>query len=169
MQEANNSTGISKRAFADAIGVTPGRVSQMIGAGLPVTAAGRIDLERGKAWVSENIDANRRRVAPGAVQPRNASRNLLDASQAEIARLKAAQLGGNLIDRVATLQAIEGRARFEREAWIGWVNRAAPEIASATNADLQSVVAVLDRLVRDHLANLAQTPLEIEGDRSAAA
>ena len=84
-----------------------------------------------------------------------------ETAEAEIARLKAAKLAADLIDRAATLRAIEGRARFERDAWVGWVNRAAPEIASAMNSELAAVVAVLDRLVREQLATLAATPLDL--------
>jgi len=152
---------LSKKGFAELIGVSPGRVSQLIAGGLPVEPNGRIHVARGKAWVAENVDPNRRRAslddrpAPVIHSPRAAR----EVSEAEIARLKAERLGGHLIDRSATLRTVESRARAERDAWIGWVNRAAPELASATGADLAAVVAALDRLVRDQLVMLASLPL----------
>jgi hypothetical protein len=154
---------LSKKGFAEAIGVSAGRVSQMIAGGLPVEPNGRIHVARGKAWVASNVDPNRRRAsldAPSAPPALVSSRAVRDAAEAEIARLKAERMGRALIDRAATLRTIESRARFERDAWLGWVNRAAPEIASATGADLAATVAVLDRLVRAQLVTLAELPLE---------
>jgi hypothetical protein len=171
MSEAQTSTAdtLSKRGFAEMLGVTPGRVSQHIANGLPVEPNGRIDIERGKAWVRENVDANRRRGYGGAGEPNDGgSRRAREAAEAELAGLKAKKLAGELIDRGATLRAIEARARFERDAWVGWVNRAAPELASATNAELSAVATVLERLVREQLATLAAAPLSVASPVEAA-
>lgn len=154
---------LSKKGFAELLGVSPGRVSQLITAGLPVEPNGRIHVGRGKAWVAANVDPNRRRASVDGPAPSPAllsSRAVRDAAEAEIARLKAEKMGRHVIDRAAALRAIENRARLERDAWLGWVNRAAPEIASSTGADLSTVVAVLDRLVRAQLVTLADMPLE---------
>ena len=153
---------LSKKGFAELIGVSPGRVSQLIAAGLPVEPNGRIHVARGKAWIDANVDPNRRRASlDGPLTPPSqmSPRALRDASEAEIARLKAGRMGGALIDRASTLRTIESRGRAERDAWIGWVNRAAPEIAAATGGDLSATVAALDRLVRDQLLALASLPL----------
>lgn len=151
---------ITKSEFAAAIGVSPGRVSQLVRDGLPVASDGRVDLEAGKAWVADNIDPRRRRALPSENMARSGPRAVRDIAEAEIARLKAAKLAGDMIDRDATLRAIETRARFERDAWLGWINRAAPDIARTCDADLGAVVAILDRLVREQLATLAATPIE---------
>ncbi len=66
-----------------------------------------------------------------------------------------------MIDRRTTLRLVEGRAKFERDALIGWVNRAAPLIAAETGADLSKVTAILDREIRAHLAAMAEKPLEL--------
>jgi hypothetical protein len=160
---------ISKRGFAELIGVSQPRVSQLIAAGLPVEPNGRIHVERGKAWMRQNLDANRRRAAigpataPPALAPSDAltSRAKRDLHEAEIARLKAERLAGRLIDRRATLRVVEGRAKAEREALIGWVNRVAPEIAAATSGDLAAITAILDREVRAHLLAMAEKPVEL--------
>jgi hypothetical protein len=151
---------LSKSEFAAAVGVSPGRVSQLVRDGLPVEADGRVNIDAGKAWIAANIDPRRRRALPSDTASRRSSRAERDSAEAEIAKLRAARLAGDVIDRDATLCAIETRARFERDAWIGWTNRAAPEIARTVNADLAAIVAVLDRLVRDQLATLAATPVE---------
>lgn len=149
---------LSKKAFGEAIGVSAGRVTQMIAMGLPVEPNGRIDLVRGRTWVTENIDPNRRRATLSEGSPLGfaSSRAEREAADAKTARLKAERLEGNLIDRTAALRAIETRARAERDAWISWVNRVAPEVATETDADLGAVAALLDRLVREQLASLAE-------------
>ena len=53
---------LSKKGFAERLGVTPARVSQMITAGLPVERSGRIRISTGLAWVEANVDSNRRRA-----------------------------------------------------------------------------------------------------------
>lgn len=153
---------LSKKAFGEAIGISAGRVSQMIAMGLPVEPNGRVDLTKGRAWVSEHIDPNRRRAAVPDGSPLGfaSSRAEREASDAKTARLKAERMEGNLIDRTAALRAIETRARAERDAWISWVNRVASAVASATDSDLGLVVALLDRLVRDQLATLAEMTIE---------
>lgn len=154
-------TTLSKKAFGEAIGVSAGRVSQMIAAGLPVEPNGRIDPGKGRAWVDAHIDPNRRRAAvEGSPLGFASSRAEREAADAKTARLKAERLEGNLLDRKAALVAIETRARAERDAWISWVNRVAPEVATTTDADLGAVVALLDRLVRDQLATLAEMTIE---------
>ncbi len=161
MPGTHGSQTVSKRGFAELLGLTPGRVSHFVKAGLPVEPNGRINVEKGRAWYRDNVDQNRRRGDPDGEPPARSSKAKKDAADAEIAQMRAARLAGDLIDRATVLRAVEGRGRFEREAWIGWVNRAAPEIASASGADLAAVVVVLDRLVRDQLATLAATPLPI--------
>lgn len=152
---------LSKKGFAELLGVTPGRVSQMITAGLPVEPNGRINVAKGRAWVRANVDPNRRRPGHDDDPPSYRSpRAEKDAAEAMTARLKAEKLAGNLIDRATTLRAIETRARMERDAWIAWVNRAASDLANATGAEMPDLVAGLDRLVRDQLASLAEMSVE---------
>jgi len=75
---------VSKSEFAKHLGVTPGRVSQLLAEGLPQTADNRIDLATGLEWVSQRIvpshkDAILRRAAvlagdasfPPPAQPTN--------------------------------------------------------------------------------------------------
>ena len=150
---------LSKKGFAEAIGVSAGRVSQLIKAGLPVEPNGRIDAEAGSAWYRENVDGNRRQGA-GEVPVYASAKAEREAADAWTARLKAERLAGSLIDRKAVLFAIESRARAERDSWIGWVNRIAPAIATVTGGDMAAIVAVLDREVRDQLEALSRTPLE---------
>jgi hypothetical protein len=150
---------LSKKGFAELVGVSQARISQMITAGLPLTPAGRIPVAAGRRWIAANVDQNRRRAtladaAPEALTPR-ARR---DKAEADIAMLKAERLAGRLIDRAAVLASIEGQARLERDAWVAWCGPAADALADLTGGDAAAIRAVLDKLVRDQLAHIAKEP-----------
>lgn len=155
---------LSKKGFAEHVGISPGRVSQLVKAGLPVSPNGRIPLEEALRWYAANVDSNRSRAAlaeDGFPRPAPlTARAERDAAEAVIARLKAEKLAGSLINRAQALRFLETRARMERDSWIAWANRAAPALADTTGADMSLVLGVLDRLVREHLAALAERPLE---------
>lgn len=150
---------LSKKGFAEAIGLTPGRISQLIERGLPVEPNGRIDVEAGRAWYAENVDQNRRKggdPTAAALTPRGE----LDKLKIEREKLKLAFDRGQLVDRRAVERVLFGRARAERDRWLGWVSRAAPELASAANCETAAIFGALDRLVREQLRELAEMPAE---------
>ena len=148
----------TKAKFAEILGVSKGRVSQLIKDGLPVEASGRVDIEQGKAWYSENCSPSRRKAMP----PRQTMtpKGELEMIKAERAKLDLEREKGNLIDRFAAEQVIFERARGERDAWIGWASRASILIASELESDPGETFSILDRLVRDHLVELAETPVK---------
>jgi hypothetical protein len=156
----------TKKHFAELIGVTPGRVSQLIKDGLPVEPSGGIDVERGKAWVRDNVDANRRRLLPEQTavplspqdppvpSPQPSARMEKTAVETEMLRVNLAERRGELINRAEVQRAIESCIRADSDAWIGWVNRVAPELARETGGDLATIAALLDRNVREQLQTL---------------
>ena len=158
---------VPKIRFAQLLHCSPATVSRHVKAGLPVEPNGRINLEKGMGWIRARKAAEDGEDLPASpaidLSPLSA-RGKRDIAEAEISRLKAEKLAGRLIDQRATLRAVEGRARFERDSWIGWVNRAAPLVASEAGADMALVVAILDREVRAQLAALAATPLELPNE-----
>lgn len=163
---ADPAATLSKSAFAEHVGLTPSRVSQLIKVGFPVEPSGRIDVARGLAWIDDNLRPDRRRKDPRDVQPAPPAaalspRAARDVAEAEIAQAKASRLRERLIDRHAALRVIETRARLERDALLGWVNRVAPLIAAETGGELATITAVLDREARAHLIALADMPLEL--------
>lgn len=48
---------LRKVDFAKHVGVTPARISQLVGKGLPLEADGRIDIARGELWIRDNVNA----------------------------------------------------------------------------------------------------------------
>ncbi|MGP9814426.1 DNA packaging protein [Rhodopseudomonas sp. NSM] len=101
---------ISKSGFAGLIGVSPGRVSQLIKDGLPVEASGKIDVARGKLWFQENVDqrrsdAQRQTELPLSNRGKESHKERLLREQADQAAIKTARLRGELV----TAAAVEAR------------------------------------------------------------
>lgn len=161
LPDAPSEPGISKSAFAERVGVSKGRVSQMVEQGLPVLPNGRIDPEAGEAWMDANLDpAKRKRTGHGGPKAPPSVRNLVEQERLELLRMEKAKKAGQLIDRAAVEATIFKRARLERDGWLAWAVRTAPILAGRFGIDERDAFAELDRLVRAQLAELAETPLE---------
>jgi hypothetical protein len=149
---------VSKAAFAEELGLTKARISQLIGLGLPVRPDGRLDRGEALAWYRANMSKTRRKtLRPADAEIEDPKRELLRL-KIETAALELEKARGVLIDRAAAEKAIFERARLERDAHLAWISRAAPELAAETGADPRAAFAALDRLMREHLAQLAETP-----------
>ena len=82
----------------------------------------------------------------------------------EIFKVQRAKLAfekeqGKLIDADAAERTVFARAKAERDAHIAWVQRSAPIMAAELGVETGPVFAVLDKLMREHLEHLAETPL----------
>ena len=75
------------------------------------------------------------------------------------ARLRLETEKGRLINRDEIKVAIFNRARRERNAHLAWALRVAPLLASELSVDPALMFTALDRHLREHLADLAKTPL----------
>ena len=75
------------------------------------------------------------------------------------ARLRLETEKGRLVNRDEIKVAIFNRARKERNAHLAWALRVAPQMASELAVDPALLFSCLDRHLRDHLADLAKTPL----------
>lgn len=154
----------TKASFASRVGLSKGRISQLVAEGLPVRSDGKIDVDTGLAWMEQNLDPARRNK--GGTRPQDPSTSLAEARrlhlivQVQRAKLALEQERGKLIDAAEATMTIFTRARVERDAHIAWVQRSAPLIAGELGADPSRTFAILDRLMREHLEHLANTPLE---------
>lgn len=97
---------LAKSEFARAVGVSAGRVSQMIQKGLPVEANGKIDLARGRLWINENVDIGRSLAQSqsvfGFAEEKNrhnltSEKTRLAKEQADAAELRNHLLRGELV------------------------------------------------------------------------
>ena len=162
--ESPAALGMSKRAFARRHGVSPSRVTAWAAQGLPLDINGQVKGGKGDAWVAANLDPDRRaaakekfvgKVAAGLTNER--ARKIHNENA--LLDLELARKRGSLIDRDDTIRALQDFAVFQRDAWLGWIARTVPELAAATGAEPGPIFAVLDRLVRAQLGELARMPL----------
>ena len=84
------------------------------------------------------------------------------ARESQILDLVLRQRNGEVIDRKTVERVVFGRARFERDAWIGWSAKTAQRLAAETGADPVAMSTALDTVVREHLAELSATVLDLE-------
>jgi hypothetical protein len=94
-------------------------------------------------------------IAAGAMtfmQARTANEIL----KAQERRLRLQQMKGELVDRAKAVAQVFRLARNERDAWLNWPARVAAMIAAELEVDAHQLHTVLERYVRDHLAELAE-------------
>lgn len=174
---------MSKSSFAERMGLSKGRISQLITIGLPVRPDGRIDPADAVPWIEANLDKARRKDPVAEILAEMTGEQPLDGTgtitlnQIRIARetqrlrsdqLEYARRSGGLVDRAEMQRAIFARAAQDRDLLTRWGQRAGPVIASELGADPVAAASLIDRLVHELLAELAATPLEIlpdDGDR----
>jgi hypothetical protein len=70
-------------------------------------------------------------------------------------RLRLQQMKGELVDRARAVAQVFRLARDERDAWVSWPARVAAMMAAEFEVDAHQLHTVLERYVRDHLAELA--------------
>ena len=75
------------------------------------------------------------------------------------ARLRLETEKGRLFNRDEIKVAVFNRARRERNAHLAWALRVAPQLAAELAVDPALMFTALDRALREHLADLAKTPL----------
>ena len=159
----------AKGSFARRVGLTPGRISQLVAEGLPVRPDGKVDVAEALAWMEANLDPRRRIVGKA-----NAAK--VSATVAEINDQDDASPSGSLVEAKTEhewlkvqrarleLRKTEGelieRAKAERDAYSAWAMRVAPTIAAELGCDPGALWRVLDRELRQHQAQLADMPLE---------
>jgi len=159
----------SKSEFAARVGLTKGRISQLVAEGLPVRADGQIDVALGLAWIEDNLDPARRNRGSAAT-PARVSTTLAEAKRLhEIVKVQRAKLAfereqGLLVETAAATRTVFARARAERDAHMSWVQRSAPLLAAELGSDPRATFAALDRMMREHLEHLADMPLGSFGD-----
>lgn len=147
---------VRKTAFAKLVGISPGRVSQMITAGLPVEADGRIDVAKGKAWIRENVSASRSAAQspqadlPFAAQPDAASERLrLIKEQADHAALKNAALRRELVPAAEVEREWAGMLRQVRAGVLAVPSRLRQMLPGLTAAEVEAIDAELRRVLEE--------------------
>ena len=94
-------------------------------------------------------------IAAGAMTFMQA-RTANEVFKAQERRLRLQQMKGELVDRAKAVAQVFRLARDERDAWVNWPARVAAMIAAELEVDPHKLHTVLERQVRDHLAELAE-------------
>jgi hypothetical protein len=94
-------------------------------------------------------------IAAGAMTFMQA-RTANEVLKAQERRLRLQQMKGELVDRAKAVAQVFRLARDERDAWVNWPARVAAMIAAELEVDPHQLHTVLERQVRDHLAELAE-------------
>jgi hypothetical protein len=84
------------------------------------------------------------------------ARTANEVLKAQERRLRLQQMKGELVDRAKAVAQVFRLARDERDAWVNWPARVAAIIAAELEVDPHRLHTVLERQVRDHLAELAE-------------
>jgi DNA primase len=94
-------------------------------------------------------------IAAGAMTFMQA-RTANEVLKAQERRLRLQQMKGELVDRAKAVAHVFKLAREERDAWVNWPARVAAMMAAELEVDPHQLHTVLERHVRDHLAELAE-------------
>lgn len=157
--DMNEPKSLRKGDFAKFIGVSAGRVSQMITAGLPVQADGRIDVKVGKLWVQGNVSPVRSAAqSKGATQDElpfpaqlsaNEERLRLLREQADHAALKNAALRRELVPAVEVEREWAGMLRLVRSGVLAAPSRLRQMLPHLTNEDIDTIDGELRRILEE--------------------
>jgi DNA-binding Lrp family transcriptional regulator len=93
---------------------------------------------------------------PGQVMTFMQARTANEVLKAQERRLRLQRMKGELVDRAKAVAQVFRLARDERDAWVNWPARVAAMIAAELEVDPHQAHIVLERHVRDHLAELAE-------------
>lgn len=81
--------------------------------------------------------------------------------KAQTAKVRLQKMKGELVDRAKATAAVFDLARRERDAWMNWPPRVAANMAAELGIDAHAMEQVLDKYLREHLAELAEIKIDL--------
>jgi hypothetical protein len=93
-------------------------------------------------------------AGPGNTMTFMQARTANEVLKAQERRLRLQRMKGELVDRAKAVAQVFRLARDERDAWVNWPARVAAMMAAELDVDSHQLHTVLERHVRDHLAEL---------------
>jgi hypothetical protein len=100
-------------------------------------------------------------VIEGKAMPLGKAKALKETYLARLRRLEFEVKSGRLVDADAAKKAVFDLSRQDRDSWANWPSRVAPLIAAELGVDLVKLAVVLEKHVREQLAERAQPALRI--------
>ena len=104
----------------------------------------------------EPVPAGAPGSGPGQAMTFMQARTANEVLKAQERRLRLQRMKGELVDRAKAVAQVFRLARDERDAWVNWPARVAAMMAAELEVDTHQLHTVLERHVRDHLAELAE-------------
>ena len=95
-------------------------------------------------------------AGPGQAMTFMQARTANEVLKAQERRLRLQQMKGELVDRAQAVAQVFRLARDERDAWVNWPARVAAVMAAELEVDPHRMHTILERKVRDHLAELVE-------------
>jgi len=80
--------------------------------------------------------------------------------KAQTAKVRLQKMKGDLVDRNRAVAAVFDLARRERDSWLNLPPRVAANMAAELGVEAHRMELVLDRVLRAHLAEMAEVKLE---------
>jgi hypothetical protein len=84
------------------------------------------------------------------------ARTANEVLKAQERRVRLQRMKSELVDRAKAVAQVFRLARDERDAWVNWPGRVTAVMAAELEVDPHQLHTVLERHVRDHLAELAE-------------
>ncbi len=140
---------ISKTQLAAILGVTKGRISQMVALGMPVEPDGSVDLAAARRWVDANIARADHAISDTTYQQ---ARLINMIFSGKLLRLEYQTRSGRMVEREQVRQRIDDHLAAIRTSLGQFVDNISPAIAAETDrrkvhAMLRSaIIAELHRL-----------------------
>ena len=123
--------------------------------GRPAPGAIKPVPEAALSAVRDTLREHGEPVTAGAI-PFMQARTANEVLKAQERRIRLQRMKGELVDRAKAVAQVFRLARDERDAWVNWPARVAAMIAAELEVDPHALHTVLERHVRDHLAELAE-------------
>jgi len=144
--------------FAKRVGVHKSQVTRWKKSGMPVNEDGTVDVETCLEWVANNVAEHEDEDDETTLVALRCKK-----LRAEIAllELREARERNELVDRRKAEAAVFDLARQERDAWLTWPARVAPEVAASLGADAHAVETEMDRRVREQLRALSDIRIDL--------
>jgi hypothetical protein len=102
-------------------------------------------------------------IVEGEAMPLGKAKALKETFLARLRRLEFQVKSGKLVDADAARKAVFDLSRQDRDAWANWPSRVAPLIAAELGVDLVKLAVILEKHVREQLAERAQPSLRLTG------
>jgi hypothetical protein len=158
-READGSWDLGRVKAAWASNTDPSQQRRSPGQAQPPARSVRVAMkpvpEAALGAVRDTLRESGEPVSAGAMTFMQA-RTANEVLKAQERRVRLQRMKGELVDRAKAVAQVFKLARDERDAWVNWPARVAAMMAAELEVDTHKLHTVLERHVRDHLAELAE-------------